>query len=87
MSEQLEPLKKSEISVNDIAYTQMETGESVGLLGHLKGFWIPFSKIFKKTLTVEYPEVKAPTAERFHGRHQLNRHPDGLEKCIGCDLC
>jgi hypothetical protein len=34
MSEQLEPLKKSEISVNDIAYTQMETGESVGLLGH-----------------------------------------------------
>jgi len=33
MSEQLEPLKKSEISVNDIAYTQMETGESVGLLG------------------------------------------------------
>jgi NADH-quinone oxidoreductase subunit I len=38
-------------------------------------------------LTVEYPEVKAPTEERFHGRHQLNRHPDGLEKCIGCELC
>ena len=36
MSEQLEPLKKSEISVNDIAYTKMETGESVGLLGPLK---------------------------------------------------
>ena len=24
---------------------------------------------------------------RFHGRHQLNRWPDGLEKCIGCELC
>ena len=24
---------------------------------------------------------------RYHGRHQLNRHPDGLEKCIGCELC
>ncbi len=23
----------------------------------------------------------------FHGRHQLNRYPDGLEKCIGCELC
>jgi NADH-quinone oxidoreductase subunit I len=43
--------------------------------------------MFKKPLTVEYPEVKAPTEERFHGRHQLNRHPDGLEKCIGCELC
>ena len=26
-------------------------------------------------------------APRFHGRHQLNRHPDGLEKCVGCELC
>ena len=23
----------------------------------------------------------------FHGHHQLNRWPDGLEKCIGCELC
>jgi NADH-quinone oxidoreductase subunit I len=37
--------------------------------------------------TVQYPEVKEETAPRFHGRHQLNRHPDGLEKCIGCELC
>ena len=28
-----------------------------------------------------------PTAPRYHGRHVLNRHPDGLEKCIGCELC
>jgi NADH-quinone oxidoreductase subunit I len=37
--------------------------------------------------TVEYPESPRPTAPRFHGRHQLNRWPDGLEKCIGCELC
>ncbi|MGI8767643.1 MAG: NADH-quinone oxidoreductase subunit NuoI [Propionibacteriaceae bacterium] len=28
-----------------------------------------------------------PMAPRFHGRHQLNRWPDGLEKCVGCELC
>ena len=43
--------------------------------------------MFKKVDTVEYPEVMKPTAPRFHGRHQLNRWPDGLEKCIGCELC
>src|SRR5580692_7730867 len=43
--------------------------------------------MFRKVDTVEYPEVKLPTAPRFHGRHQLNRWPDGLEKCIGCELC
>ncbi|HBO54110.1 MAG TPA: NADH-quinone oxidoreductase subunit NuoI, partial [Janibacter terrae] len=43
--------------------------------------------MFRKVATQEYPEVKWPTQPRFHGRHQLNRHPDGLEKCVGCELC
>ena len=33
------------------------------------------------------PEGEAPEAERFHGRHVLNRYEDGMEKCIGCELC
>jgi NADH-quinone oxidoreductase subunit I len=37
--------------------------------------------------TEQYPEEKKITAPRFHGRHVLNRHPDGLEKCVGCELC
>ncbi len=57
------------------------------LLKQLLGFWVTFKSMFKKVNTVQYPEVKEPTAPRFHGRHQLNRHPDGLEKCIGCELC
>jgi NADH-quinone oxidoreductase subunit I len=43
--------------------------------------------MFKKPLVIEYPEVKPETQPRFHGRHQLNRYEDGLEKCIGCELC
>jgi NADH-quinone oxidoreductase subunit I len=43
--------------------------------------------MFRKVDTVQYPEEKRPTAPRFHGHHQLNRWPDGLEKCIGCELC
>ncbi len=58
-----------------------------GLLEPLAGFWVTFSTMFKKPNTELYPEVKVPTAPRYHGRHQLNRHPDGLEKCIGCELC
>jgi NADH-quinone oxidoreductase subunit I len=51
------------------------------------GFGVTFKAMFKKRLTEQYPEHKKPTAPRFHGRHQLNRHPDGLEKCVGCELC
>jgi NADH-quinone oxidoreductase subunit I len=53
----------------------------------LGGFGVTFRAMFKRRLTEQYPEEKKPTAPRFHGRHQLNRHPDGLEKCIGCELC
>lgn len=51
------------------------------------GFGVTFSTMFRTLETEEYPEVKRPTQPRYHGRHQLNRHPDGLEKCIGCELC
>ncbi|MCW2918081.1 MAG: NADH-quinone oxidoreductase, chain [Actinomycetia bacterium] len=51
------------------------------------GFGVAFHQLFTKPETIQYPEVKLPTAPRFHGRHQLNRWPDGLEKCIGCELC
>nr|WP_228393265.1 NADH-quinone oxidoreductase subunit NuoI [Ornithinicoccus hortensis] len=51
------------------------------------GFGVSFGTMFRKVHTEEYPEERRPTQPRFHGRHQLNRHPDGLEKCVGCELC
>lgn len=57
------------------------------MLDSVKGFGVTFATMFKKVTTELYPEQKKPTAPRFHGRHVLNRHPDGLEKCVGCELC
>ncbi|WP_408637765.1 NADH-quinone oxidoreductase subunit NuoI [Nocardia bovistercoris] len=57
------------------------------LLEPLSGFAVTALTMFKKPNTESYPEQKVPTAARYHGRHQLNRYPDGLEKCIGCELC
>ena len=56
-------------------------------LNPVKGFGVTFKAMFSKVLTEEYPEKKQSTMPRFHGRHQLNRYADGLEKCIGCELC
>ena len=53
----------------------------------LRGFAVTWSEMFRKPNTQQYPEEKVPVQPRFHGRHQLNRHPDGLEKCVGCELC
>ena len=83
MSE-LEPKKNSLEQVSTAPVGEAKEGS---LFEQAKGFWVTLRNIGRPKLTVEYPEVKAPTEERFHGRHQLNRYEDGLEKCIGCELC
>ena len=83
----IEKKASGQADINSVPFTEVEQPGPASLAQQAKGFWVTFSTMFKKNQTVQYPDVKAPTAPRFHGRHQLNRHPDGLEKCIGCELC
>ena len=53
----------------------------------LKGFSVTLRHLFRKPVTQAYPEHKRAVYPRFRGRHRLHRHPNGLEKCIGCSLC
>jgi NADH-quinone oxidoreductase subunit I len=56
-------------------------------MGYLDGFRITFKKLFEPRVTTEYPREKREVVARRHGRHVLNRYEDGMEKCIGCELC
>jgi NADH-quinone oxidoreductase subunit I len=56
-------------------------------VGFAKGFGVTIRQMFKPRLTTRFPEEKHPKPERLHGRHVLNRYADGMEKCIGCELC
>jgi NADH-quinone oxidoreductase subunit I len=67
--------------------SEPEGGSWSDLFAPVAGFGVTFATMFRKVATEEYPEKPRPTAPRYHGRHQLNRYADGLEKCIGCELC
>jgi NADH-quinone oxidoreductase subunit I len=59
-------------------------------MGYLEGFGVTFRQIFQRPVTSQYVKdtgPKAPIPDRRHGRHVLNRYEDGMEKCIGCELC
>ncbi|MDQ6999307.1 MAG: NADH-quinone oxidoreductase subunit NuoI [Mariprofundus sp.] len=43
--------------------------------------------LFKKKITVEYPEEKTWLSPRFRGLHALRRYESGEERCIACKLC
>lgn len=70
-------------------------------MGYLEGFAVTLRQWPRKMATTkEYranktgkdgvahvKDVKRPKPPRAHGRHVLNRYEDGMEKCIGCELC
>jgi NADH-quinone oxidoreductase subunit I len=53
----------------------------------VRGMKVVISNVFKRKQTLSYPEIRRRPFPRYKGRHILDRHPDGLEKCIGCELC
>jgi len=58
-----------------------------GVLLPVAGFGVTLRNFFRPYVTEQYPTTPANIQPRYHGRHQLNRYADGLEKCIGCELC
>ena len=61
--------------------------KSLFLIELLKGLKLTFSNMFKNKITIDYPNQKTPTSNRFRGLHALRKYPNGEERCIGCKLC
>ena len=57
------------------------------LLDIIRGLYLTFRRIFKPSVTINYPYEKAPLSPRFRGEHALRRYPNGEERCIACKLC
>lgn len=72
---------------DDSRYQKDPKGPIGEFFAPVAGYGVTFSSIFRPVVTEEYPKKPAQLQARFHGRHQLNYYPDGLEKCIGCELC
>jgi NADH-quinone oxidoreductase subunit I len=53
----------------------------------VKGLGLTGRHMFKRKITVMYPEEKTPKSPRFRGLHALRRYPNGEERCIACKLC
>ena len=65
---------------------RVDVGTAIGAV--MRGMATILKQVFRKDVTEEYPRVIIPPPPRSHiGRHRLNKHEDGLEKCIGCELC
>ena len=57
------------------------------LLELWRGLMLTGKNLFRKKVTLNYPEEKTPQSPRFRGLHALRRYPNGEERCIACKLC
>lgn len=61
--------------------------EKLYLPAVLSGLRITISHLFKKKVTINYPEETRPIAPIWRGQHVLKRDEQGRENCTACGLC
>lgn len=52
-----------------------------------KGMATTLKVLFRPKETIRYPMEKKQRSPRFRGRHELRTYENGLEMCVGCELC
>jgi len=57
------------------------------LIELVRGMMLTGRHLFRRKITIQYPEEKTPLSPRFRGLHALRRYPNGEERCIACKLC
>lgn len=55
--------------------------------GTFQPFWVTLRYLFKRPVTISYPEQKRTPPPRYRARMILTRDPDGEERCVACHLC
>jgi len=57
------------------------------MLSLMRTMWQVFLHLFRRRVTVQYPEQQPYQPPRGRGRIILSRDPDGGERCVACYLC
>ncbi len=70
-----------------VSNKEMTLAEKMYLPAIATGMRITITHMFKKKVTIKYPDVKREFAPVYRGWHVLKRDKDGAERCTACGLC
>ncbi len=70
-----------------VVQKKMSFWEQLYIPAILKGMGITFSHLFKRKVTIKYPEQKRVFSPIYRGLHVLKRDQEGAECCTACGLC
>jgi len=57
------------------------------MLEIVRALGLVFRHMFVRSVTFQYPHSKRPLPDAHRGALCLLKYDDGVERCVGCDLC
>ena len=77
-----------EEDIIQIRAPKLSAGDKMYLTQIAVGMKVTFTHLFKKKVTVQYPEQKREMRlDNYRGVHRLNRDPEGRVACVACMMC
>ncbi|HUH25224.1 MAG TPA: NADH-quinone oxidoreductase subunit I [Flavobacterium sp.] len=70
-----------------VSNKEMTLGERMYLGSIAGGMATTLKHLFKKKVTINYPEETRPFSPVYRGQHTLMRDDEGRERCTACGLC
>ncbi len=70
-----------------VSHKEMTFWERLYLIAIIKGLFITIKHLFRKKVTVQYPEQVREFSPVYRGKHMLKRDELGRENCTACGLC
>ncbi|MFC0777809.1 NuoI/complex I 23 kDa subunit family protein [Flavobacterium sp. HJSW_4] len=74
--------RKKVVSNKDMTFI-----ERLYLVAIVKGLAITLKHLFRKKVTIHYPEQVRTMSPVYRGQHMLKRDEQGRENCTACGLC
>jgi NADH-quinone oxidoreductase subunit I len=71
----------------EVSNKKMTFFESLYIVAIAKGLVITIKHLFKRKVTIKYPEQKREFSPVYRGQHILKRDEQGRENCTACGMC
>ncbi len=75
------------VTVKVMKAPRMTILERLYLPGVWRGLALTLSHMFRRKLTLQFPEEEDAYVRGSRGLHRLNRDDEGRVKCVACDMC
>jgi NADH-quinone oxidoreductase subunit I len=70
-----------------VSNKEMNFWERLYLIAIVKGLFITIKHLFRKKVTIQYPEQVRSFSPVYRGQHMLKSDEQGRENCTACGLC